>query len=181
MAWFRNNGERRVPDQVSRNRERDVGCTTCGFPIALMDGAEETQLLQATTMIRGLVAGLLVMATLIMFAGAVSDRTFDQADLIQPSETVINDIVLTDEQVWATGQAVTASHDTKRLCSRRGMLPGTARCQSTQCIIFCGGLPATMFAFHPLFVDGVRHTLLADRSLCGISTPPDLPPPRPSA
>ena len=136
---------------------------------------------RATTMIQGLVAGLLVLATLVMFAGSGPARTFVQADPIQPLETVITDTVLTGAWVPAAEQAVNASQDMKRPCHRRGVPPGLARCQSAQCITICGGLPAAMFAMHPPSADANRHTSPADEALCGISTAPDLPPPRPSA
>jgi hypothetical protein len=132
-------------------------------------------------MIRGLAAGLLVLATLVMFAGSGSARTFVQADLNQPLETVITDTVSTDRRVPAAEQVLNASQDMKRPCHRRGVPPGLARCQSVQCITICGALPAAMFAIHPPSADADRHTSPTDESLCGISTAPDLSLPRLSA
>jgi hypothetical protein len=84
-------------------------------------------------------------------------------------------------QPSATVELVSADRDDERPCDRNKIMSGMARCPTVQCITVCGGLPAATFTIAPPLSGTEEHASAADDPSRGISTIPDLPPPRPSA
>jgi hypothetical protein len=135
-------------------------------------------LVRAANMVRGLVAGLLMLVALVAVAGAGSTKAFSDAASVPLSQSII---APPQEQAAAVHEVVSADRETERPCGRNGIVPGTARCPTVQCITVCGGLLAATFAIPPPSASADEHASLIDDPSRGISTIPDLPPPRPSA
>ena len=134
-------------------------------------------MVRAANMVRGLVAGLLMLAALVAVAGAGSAKAFSDTASVPLAQSII---AAPYEQA-AVHEGVSADRDTERPCGRNGIVPGTARCPTVQCITVCGGLLAATFAIPPPSASADEHASLIDDPSRGISTIPDLPPPRPSA
>ncbi len=133
---------------------------------------------RTATMVRRLVTGLLMLATLVAAAGSGTVKTFPGAAFARTSDAVST---VADQRQAFAQEFVSTARDTERPCSRNANAPGLARCSTVQCITVCGGLPAATFAIPPPSADADAHALVTDDPPRGISTTPDLPPPRPFA
>lgn len=133
---------------------------------------------RTATMVRRLVAGLLMLAALVAAAGSGTVKVFPGAAFAQSSDAVS---AVVDQRQGSVQEFVSTARDAERPCGRNGNAPGLARCSTVQCITVCGGLPAATFAIPPPSADGDAHGFVTDDPSRGISTIPDLPPPRPSA
>ncbi len=133
---------------------------------------------RTATMVRRLVTGLLMLAALVAAAGSGTVKAFPGAAFAQTSDAVT---AVADQGQAIVQEFVSTDRDTGRPCGRNGNAPGLARCSTVQCITVFGGLPTATFAIPPPFADGDAHGFVTDDPSRGISTTPDLPPPRPSA
>lgn len=133
---------------------------------------------RTATMVRGLVAGLLLLAALVAVAGSGTVAASPGATFIQTSDAVT---AVADQRRAVVQELVSADRDIEQPCGRNGSGPGLARCSTVQCITVCGGLPTATFAIPPPAADADAHVFVTDDPSRGISTIPDLPPPRPSA
>jgi hypothetical protein len=129
-------------------------------------------------MVRRLVAGLLMLAALVAVAGSGTIQAFPDAAFAQSSDA---HSAVVDQRQGSVQEFVSTARDAERPCGRNGSAPGLARCSPVQCITVCGGLPTAAFAIPPPSADGDAHRFVTDDPSRGISTTPDLPPPRPSA
>ncbi len=129
-------------------------------------------------MVRRLVTGLLMLAALVAAAGSGTVKAFPGAAFAQTSGAVS---AVADQRQDSVQEFVSTDRDTGRPCGRNGDAPGLARCSTVQCITVFGGLPTATFAIPPPSADGDAHGFVTDDPSRGISTTPDLPPPRPSA
>ena len=132
----------------------------------------------AANMIRGLMAVLLVLATLVAFAGpgfakAVAPGAPQAFPAALDSTAVAPDPVATD------GQVLSADRGVPRPCDSRGSLPSAQCPTAVPCIT--GGLPPNAFAVPAPAVGRDEHARAGDAPAHGITTLPDLPPPRLSA
>lgn len=125
-------------------------------------------------MVRGLVAGLLMLAALVAVAGAGTVKTFPSAAFAQTLQTAT---AAAAERQAVVQEFVSADRDAERPCGRDQGGPGIVRCPAVQCITVCGGLPAA-FALPAPGESADAHVFVTDDPLRGISTIPDLPPPR---
>ena len=105
-------------------------------------------------------------------------KAFPGAAFGQTSDAVT---AVADQRQAIVQEFVSSDRDTGRPCGRNGNTPGLARCSMVQCITVFGGLPTATFAIPPPSADADAHGLVTDDPSRGISTIPDLPPPRPSA
>lgn len=119
-----------------------------------------------------------MLAALVAVAGAGTVKAFPSAAFARPSETITT---AADQGRPVLQEVVSTRHDTGRPCERAGAAPGLARCPAVQCITVCGGLPTATFAIPPPSAGADTHAFMIDDPSRGISTIPDLPPPRPSA
>ncbi len=133
---------------------------------------------RTATMVRRLVAGLLMLAALVAVAGSGTVKVLPGAAFAQSSDAVS---AVVDQRQGSVQEFVSTARDAERPCGRNGNAPGLARCSTVQCITVCGGLPTAAFAIPPLSMDDGSHAFVTDDPSRGISTIPDLPPPRPSA
>lgn len=133
---------------------------------------------RTASLVRRLVAGLLMLAALVAAAGSGTVKAFPGAAFAQRSEVVT---AMADQRQTIVQEFVSTARDAERPCGRNGNAPGLARCSTVQCITVCGGLPTAAFAIPPPSADGDAHGFVTDDPSRGISTTPDLPPPRPSA
>lgn len=129
-------------------------------------------------MVRRLVAGLLMLAALVAVAGSGTVKAFPGAAFVQASHAVT---AAADQRQAVVQEFVSAVRDTERPCGRNGNAPGLARCSTAPCVTVCGGLLTAAFAIPPPSAVADAHGLVTDDPSRGISTIPDLPPPRPSA
>ncbi|KJR62999.1 hypothetical protein VY88_22620 [Azospirillum thiophilum] len=119
-------------------------------------------------MLGRLTAGLLVLAGLLILASGTlpPDRNGGTGALSMHS---------LDHRSVAQGERPCEGH------SERGSAAGGAvRCQATPCLPACGALPAAAGSPVPSVDDAGRHARAIDEPLRGLSTIPDLPPPRPA-
>jgi hypothetical protein len=129
-------------------------------------------------MVRGLVVGLLMLAALVAVASAGTVKALPGAAFAQLPETIA---AASDRRQPSLQEVVSPYRDTGRPCDRAGATPDLARCPTVQCITVCGGLPITMVAIPSPPRGSDTHASVTDDPSRGISTIPDLPPPRPSA
>ena len=132
---------------------------------------------RTATVFRGLVTRLLMLAALVAVAGSGTVKAFADIASTQPTQTIT---AAADQRQAVVQGLLSADRGTERPCDRNGSEPGLARCSIVQCLTVCGSLP-TKFAIPPPPTGADAHVLLTDDPSRGISTIPDLPPPRPSA
>lgn len=113
-----------------------------------------------------------------LFAGAEIVQALPGWSATQMSQSIAE---APKKQLSVTVELVSADRNEERPCDRNGIISGMARCPTVQCITVCGGLPAAMFTIAPPLAGTEEHASAADDPSRGISTIPDLPPPRPSA
>lgn len=136
----------------------------------------------AASVIRGLRAGLLVLATLATLISPGLAKTFVRANADELPRAVLDNIVLGHQQVPTAREVQAAASDAERPYRAGSALPGMARCPTTfQCITVWGGVPAAACTVPPPSAGIVQHALIVDDPSHGITTPPDLRPPRLSA
>lgn len=135
-------------------------------------------------MIRALVTALLVLATLVAFAGPGWTRALAPVDTVRSFQPAFSDAVSAEEREAVVPTVLTAADGTDRPCNGRdASTTGTARCPTAvPCLTVCGALPNAASAVPPPSAAGAdSHARAIDDPSRGITTLPDLPPPRLSA
>lgn len=134
-------------------------------------------------MIRALVTALLVLATLVAFAGPGWARAFAPVDTVRSFPPALGDTISAEEREAVVPTVLTAADDTDRPCNGRDASTGTARCPTAvPCLTVCGALPNAASTVPPPSAAGAdSHACAIDDPSRGITTLPDLPPPRLSA
>ena len=134
-------------------------------------------------MVRGLLTWLLVLATLVAFAGPGWAKAFAPTDVVRPFQGTLVAPASLDGCGPAVDAVLTTADATKRPCDSRGASPGTARCPTAiPCLTVCGALPNAASTVPPPSAAGAdSHARAIDDPSRGITTLPDLPPPRLSA
>ena len=133
---------------------------------------------RTANMVWRLAAGLLMLAALVAIADVDNVKTLTGAAFAQPSQAITE---AADERQSAVQEVRSANHGTERPCDRYGSTPGQSWCPMVPCITVCSGLPAAPFAIPAPPAGTDSHASVADDPSRGISTIPDLPPPRPFA
>ena len=113
-----------------------------------------------------------------LFAGADFAKALPGGVTFQVSQSIAE---APKRQTPAIVEFSSADHKAKRPCGHKRAMSGMVRCPTVQCITVCGGLPAATFTIPLPLAVVERHASAADDPSRGISTIPDLPPPRPSA
>ncbi|KAA0686252.1 hypothetical protein [Azospirillum rugosum] len=143
---------------------------------------ERMRVPHTANMIRSLGTALLVLATLVAFAGPGWARAFAPVDTLRSFPAALVDTVSAEELEAVVPTFLTAADGTDRPCNRRDASTGTARCPTAvPCLTVCGGLPNAAFAVPPPSVGADSYARVVSDPSRGITTLPDLPPPRLSA
>lgn len=133
----------------------------------------------AANMIRGLVAGLLVLATLVGFAGPGFAKAVAPGAIAGAFPAALDSTAVARGPVTTVVRVLSADHGMERPCDRRGALPSAQCPTAVPCIT--GGLPPTAFTVPAPVARVDERAPAGDDPAHGITTLPDLPPPRPSA
>lgn len=133
-----------------------------------------------TSTFRGLLAGLLVLSALVAFPGQGAAKVPVWAGTVQLSRALIGTVAAV-APAPDVRHVVSADDGTRRPCDRSGVTPGTGQCMVIQCLSICAGLPTGAVTLPPPPASIDEHAAVTDDPSRGISTIPDLPPPRRTA
>ena len=141
-------------------------------------------MVHTATLLRGLVAGLLLLTALLAFSGtgqaaAAGAVTLPPAlaELVKPGAP---DKALASAAPAETTEEV-MSGNTAKPCKRRAARRAMAGCLTLQSMTIFGGLPVAAVAIPAPKVGSIGYVAIPDDPARGIAVLPDVPPPRPLA
>ena len=133
---------------------------------------------KAADIVRRLAVILLMAATLTAPANA-RQIAASSAGAPQSTLAILDDLTAPPAAVPDGGPIVTADDGRKPPCDGSGILPGTARCLTSQCAP--GGIPAASSTAPSPRSGADAHAAVSDSPPRGVTPVLDPPPPRPSA